>query len=406
MRQGLLLTLVLLGLGAFFGLWLLRDPGYVLISWRLTSIEMTLWVGALFWVLSLLLAMLGIELLIRLLGFNSWWARWTNNRNLQRSARALQDGTVALEKGEWKRAERQLFSAARLSPHPLPAWIAAARAAARAQAADRAEQYLVLAEERGNRLAVGLARARLLLGLGRWEQAAVLLARLQDKYRREEGVLRLRVEVLTRLQRWGELAELLPQLQKRGSEPDEQFAALEKRAHREVLAWVAHTASRADRVYTTGKLQQYWEQLPKRLREDEDVMAAYAGELIRIGADDEAEALLAGILDAHWSNAAIEAYGRTRSTRPDAALARARAWEEAHPHNPALMLALGRLCLQNRRWDEARHYFEAALALRKSPEAYAELVRLLAAVDPEEAGRRLVESLGTIGTRLPDLPLP
>lgn len=406
MRQGLLLTLALLGLGALLGLWLLRDPGYVLISWHLTSVEMTLWVGVLAWVLSLLLALVVVDLLVRLLGFNSWWLRWTRDRGVQRGARALQEGITALEKGEWRKAERRLFGAARVSPYPLPAWLGAARAAARAQAVDRAEQYLVLAEEHGNRLAVGLARARLLLGLGRWEQASALLARLQDRYRGEEGVLRLRVEVLTRLQRWGELAELLPLLQKRGAEPDEQFAAIERRAHREVLAWVGHAASRADRAYTAGRLQQHWAQLPKRLREDEELLGAYAGELLRIGADDEAETLLAGLLDRQWSNVAIEAYGRTRSTRPDAALARARAWEATHPHNPALLLALGRLCLQNRRWDEARGYFEATLALRKSPEAYAELVRLLASLDPPEATRQLVESLGVIGARLPDLPQP
>lgn len=404
MKQGLLFTLLLLGVGAVLGVFLLQDPGYVLLSWRLTSVEMTLWVGLLLWGLSLLAAMLVIEVLIRLFGFNSWWTRWTRGRHLARSARAEQDGIAALEKGDWRRAERLLFTAAKLSPHPLPAWLGAARAAAQGQAMDRAEQYLLLAEESGNRLVLGMARARLLLLAGRWEQAAIQLGRLQDKFPREDAVLRLRVEVLTRLQRWGELADLLPQLQKAGA--GEDFALLEKRANREVLAWLGKAAGRAERSYTVGKLQQYWNALPKRLRQDDELQAAYANELIRIGADDEAEALLAQLLDKQWSNAAIETYGRTRSTRPDEALARARGWEEKHPHNPVLMLALGRLCLQNRRWDEARHYFEATLALRKSPEAYAELIRLLAQLDPREAERYVIESLAAQGARLPDLPLP
>lgn len=406
MKRSLILSLLLLGTGVALGLWLLRDPGYVLLSFGLTSVEMSLWVAALLWLASLLVAMLVIDLLLRLLGFGEWWSRWRRRRNLERSATALQDGTVALEKGEWKRAERLLFSAARQSPQPLPAWLAAARAAARGQSLERAEQYLVLAEERGNRLSVGLARARLLLGVGRWEQAAVLLARLQDRFRKEDSVLMLRVEVLTRLQKWGELAELLPLLQKRGKGDDPQFEALEKRANREVLAWIGQAASRADRSYTVGRLRQYWDGLPKRLTQDEELQAAYASELIRVGADDEAEALLATLLERGWSNLTIEAYGRARSTRPDAALARAKAWEQKHPHNPALMLALGRLCLQNRRWDEARHYFEATLALQKSAEAYAELIRLLAQLQPQEAPRVVVESLAATSLRLPDLPLP
>lgn len=406
MKRGLFLLLALLGLGAMLGLWLLRDPGYVLLSWRLTSIEMSLWVAGLFWFLSLLVTAVFMDVLLGLLGLGTWWVRWAENRNLRRSARSFQEGIASMEQGNWKRAERLLFGAARISPHPLPAYLAAAKAAAHAQAFDRAEQYLVLAEERGNRLAVGLARARLLLAGGRWEQAAVLLARLQDKYRQDDSVLMLRVEALSRLQKWGELAELLPILQKRRPGDDHRFAALEKRANREVLSWIALTGGRADRLHAIKKLRSYWETLPKRLRLDEELLAAYANELIKTGADDEAETVLAEALARHWNNAAIEAYGRTRSTRPDQALLRAEAWKETHPHNPALMLTLGRLCLQNRRWQEAQAYFESALELRQSPEAYAELIRLLSRLDDKEAGRHVIESLGQMSAKLPDLPMP
>ncbi|MDQ8036328.1 MAG: heme biosynthesis HemY N-terminal domain-containing protein [Pedobacter sp.] len=406
MKRGLLLILILLCLGAVLGLWLLHDPGYVLVSWRLTSIEMSLWVAGLVWFASLVAAVFLLDLLIGLLGVNHLWERWTRSRNLERSARAFHEGSVALEQGEWRRAERLLFSAARLSSEPLPAYLAAARAAARGQDFDRAEQYLVLAEERGNRLAVGLARARLLLAAGRWEQAAALLLRLSDKYRKDDQVLMLRVEALTRLQKWGELAEILPGLQKRLGTDDPHYEALEKRVHREVLAWIAITGSRADRAFAARKLQKYWDSLPRRLRADDDLLASYASELLQVGADDEAEALLADVLERNWSNAAIEVYGRTRSTRPDQALTRALGWKDAHPHNPALMLALGRLCLQNRRWEEARHYFEAAVELRKSPEARAELIRLLSRLDTAATGQHVAEMTEPHAPRLPDLPLP
>lgn len=406
MKRALLLGLLLLGLGALAGLWLLRDPGYVLLSWHLVSVEMSLWVALAAWLLSLLGALLVFDLVWRLLGLSTWWQRWSQSRNSERSARAFQEGTVALELGDWKRAERLLFSAARLSSEPLPAYLAAARAAAHAQAFDRAEQYLVLAEEQGNRLAVGLARTRLLLAAGRWEQAAALLLRLQDKFPRDDSVLMLRIEALLRLQKWGELSELLPTLQKLPEEDDGRYAALEQRAHSEVLAWVGLAGGRVDRNYAARKLRKYWSELPKRLRSDDELLAAYGRELLIAGADDDAEALLAEALERQWSHALVEVYGRTRSTRPDSALARAEAWKEKHPHNPALMLALGRLCLQNRRWSEARQYLESALELRKSPETYAELIRLLTHLDDREARHYLVESLGPQNARLPDLPLP
>lgn len=406
MKRSLFIVLALLGLGAALGLLALRDPGYVLLSWRLTSVEMSLWLAALLWLLSVAATVIAIDLLLRLLGLSDWWRQFMSARRHRRSQHAFEEGTVQLERGEWKRAERLLLIAARLSARPLPVWLAAARAAARGQAWDRAEQYLVLAEENGNRLAVGLARARLLLAAGRWEQAAVHLAQLQARHGNDASVLRLRVEALTRLQRWGDLADVLPTLQSRGIADDPNFAVLEKRANREVLTWLGQTAGRADRSYVSRRLRDYWAALPRRLRNDDELVAAYAAELTRAGADDDAEALLAAALDQHWSNAGIDAYGRARSTRPEQALARAETWKQAHPSNPALMLALGRLCLQNHRWLDARHYFEAALALRKSPEAYAELIRLLTQLDDREAGRYVVESLGQINARLPDLPLP
>lgn len=405
MKRWFFLALTLLALGALLGVLVLRDPGYILISWQQTSVEMGLWLGGLLWLLSLVAAVATIDLLFKLLGFSDWWIRFINGRRHRRSQQAFEEGIARLERGDWKRAERQLFNAARLSTHPLPAYLAAARAAAQGQAWERAEKYLVLAEERGNRLAVGLARARLLLVAGHWEQAVVLLVRLQDKHPREEAVRRLLIEALTRLQRWADLADLLPQMQK-VLKGETAFTALEKRANREVLAWIGQTSGRADRAYTVKRLQDYWLALPRRLQGDEELQAAFASELVRSGADDAAEALLSDALSRQWSNAGIEVYGRARSTRPDQALARAETWRTEHPNNPALMLALGRLCLQNRRWLDARAYFEAALALRKSPEVYAELIRLLTQLDDREANRYVVESLGQLNARLPDLPLP
>lgn len=405
MKRYLLIVLILLVAGAGLGLWLLRDPGYVLLSRGLVSVEMSLWLAALAWLASLVVAIVAMDLLLHLLGLGEWWARWRGQRRQAASARALQEGSVALELGDWKKAERQLFNAARLSSGPLPAYLAAARAAARGEAFDRADKYLLLAEEQGNRLAVGLARARLLLEGGRWEQAGILLARLHDQHRKDDHILLLRIEALIRLQKWGELSEILPTLQKLPAGEHGRFEALERHAHREVMGWLAVSGGRLDRTHAIKKLHRYWEGLPRRLRQDSELVAAHAGELVRVGGDDEAEALLADQLGRQWSNAGAEVYGRARSTRPDQALARALRWKEQHPHNPVLLLALGRLCLQNRRWDEARDYFEASLALRQSADAQAELIRLLARLD-EQGGRERVEALAAQHQRLPDLPLP
>lgn len=407
MKRYFLLALVLLLLGGGLGTAVLRDPGYVLISYRLTSVEMSFWLGLCLWGLSVIVVVVLLDLLFRLLGLPAWWDKWRNSRRLRKSQEAFAKGSELAELGEWRKAERQLFHSARLAPLPLPAYLAAARAAARQQAFDRAEKYLVLAEDRSNKPAVEIARARLLLMAGQWESAASLLRHLHEARRKDESVSKLLVEALVRLQKWGELADLLPTLMKqRGFKDDPEFTRLEKRANSEILGWIARSGSRVDRDFTVRRLGEYWEALPKRLRGEEELVAAYARELIQVGADDQAEALLAEALDKHWNNACVELYGRARSTRPDAALAKAEAWRLRHPSNPALMLALGRLCLQNRRWQDAKHYFEASLGLRKSPEAYGEMIRLLTQLSDREANHYVVEGLAHMAARLPDLPLP
>lgn len=405
MKRFFLLALILLLLGAGLGVWLLNDPGYILFSHGNLSIEMSLWLAVVGWFISLLLALFAISILLQILGLANWWARWQSQRRQSSSVRAFQEGCIALELGDWKKAERLLFDAARRSSHPLPAYLAAARAAARGQAFDRAEQYLVLAEEKGNKLAISLARARLLLDNERWEQASILLGRLHDQHRRDDHILLLHLEALIRLKKWGELAEILPRLNKLPEGEHSPFEAMERHAHREVMAWLATSSGKQDRLFVQKKLNRYWENLPKRLRHNSEIAAIYANELIQAGGDDEAEALLAEHIGRQWHNRAIEVYGRTRSTRPDQALARALLWKEAHPHNPTLLLALGRLCLQNRRWDEARDYFEASLSLRQSVDAQAELLRLQA----RQGGKndaQIQEMLLLQHTQLPDLPLP
>lgn len=407
MKRYFLLVLVLLLLGGGLGLAILRDPGYVLISWRLTSVEMSFWLAAFVWALSLLVAGVAVDLVFKVVGLPGWLDQWRQARRLRRSLDAFARGSQLGELGEWRKAERLLFQAARLSPEPLPAFLAAARAAARQHAYDRAEKYLVLAEEKANRRAVEIARARLLLTAGQWEVAAGLLRRLHDDRTSDESVSKLLVEALARLQKWGELADLLPTLMRqKGSKDDPDFARLEKRANVEILGWIALSGSRVDKDFTLRRLHDYWQALPKRLRAEDDILAAYAGQLIRIGADDEAEALLAAALEKQWSNAAVELYGRARSTRPDAAVARAEGWKRQHPHNPGLMLTLGRLCLQNRRWADAKLYFETSLSLRKSTDAYAEMIRLLSQSGDREANRYVIEGLAHMAAKLPELPLP
>ena len=58
-------------------------------------------------------------------------------------------------------------------------------------------------------------------------------------------------------------------------------------------------------------------------------------------------------------------------------------------------------------WGKAREYFEISLEFARSPEACAELARLLASQGEAEQSNRLLQELLVLqGQRLPELPQP
>jgi HemY protein len=406
MKRYLLTLLILLMLGAALGMWLLQDSGYAILSRGNTSVEMSLWLLTSAWFISLVIALIALDIVLHFLEIGKWWDRWRGARRQKTSNKAFQEGSIALAEGDYKKAERQLFNAARHSAYPFPAWTAAAKAAAENHAFDRVEQYFLLAEEKSNRLTVGLARSRLLISYGRLEQANIYLTRLYEQHPKNTTVIERYLTVLARLKKWDTLVNLLPNLPKPASENHDAFWEAIHLSCPVVFKGLIHQGGRIDRVHTQKKLQDFWKSLPRFLQKDSEMIVVYADALAHTGSDNDAEIILAEQIDRQWNNRAVEAYGRVRSLHPDKALAKAQHWKAQHPHNPMLLLTLGRLSLQNRQWPEARDYFEAALALHHHPDTQAELLRLLDRQDPQAAAHRRQETYRAQQAHLPDLPLP
>ncbi len=406
MKLDYLLLLLCLLAGAALGLAMLEDPGYVLLSWHGYTLASSLWTAIVVASVAVTLLFLLLQGLLHLSHLPQWWSSWWGRRRQAGALDLLERGSDAFEVGQWARAESLLFKSARRLDRPFSAYLLAARAAAAHKAMDRAHHYLVLAGEGGHRLATGLARARLQLDAGDWEQAAGQLRHLHSEYGSQVEVIKLLLHTLAKLGRWGEIAELLPSLRHHARRQDGDAWVLERQAHEQVLAHIAASGTRINREYTEQRLREYFRALPRRLRDETGVVAAYAQALIDSDHDDLALTLLHERLQRQWQSEWVELFGRCRSNQPAAALAWAEDWLTAHPNDPILLRALARLCLQNRRFSEARAYFESSLQLHKQPETYAELIRLLVRLNDHQAHRYLIEGLQLMSGKLPDLPLP
>ena len=205
---------------------------------------------------------------------------------------------------------------------------------------------------------------------------------------------------------WSELLGLLPELRKNKALAESELLDLERRAWRARLA-VAGQSGLAAGEAALQPLTQAWQQLSKAQRQESSLLLAYAEQLRTLGAEPEAEEVLRTALKRQYDASLVALYGTLRGNEPKAQLQAAEGWLKQQPDDPQLLLALGRLCLQNRLWDKARDYLEASLARSRSAAACAELARLLAHQGDISGSNQLFqEGLGLLEQPLPTLPLP
>lgn len=399
-RTFLLFLLVILG-AALLGLAIADQAGYVLIAYKGFRYESTFWVF-LAVALGLWALLFGVRLLLGLMGASGRLVNPWSRRNRQRRGQlAAQRGLLELAAGRWSRALRLLRRAAEDGQQPLVSYLAAARAASELGEYARAEQLLDQAREREPKAAVAIAltRAQLLMARGADAEAVATLAAVRERQAQNPHALRLLQQLYLRLEDWTALGELLPELRRHKLLNDAEVDALEQRARRAQLVRAAEQGLAA--------LQQAWQQLPQAQRQNPASLAAYAEQLMRLGAEAEAEEALHGGLKRQFDARLVEFYGCVQGRDPARQLTAAEAWLKTQPEHPGLLLALGRLALRNQLWGKARDYFEHSLRLERRVETYGELARLLARLgDLERSNRLLQDGLGLLGTTLPALPQP
>ena len=373
---GLLLVVVSLVLFAQF------DSGYVLLSWGKWVLETSF---SFYVILTLLLfGLFHYSLLLwrGMVRLPRGVGQWRVKRLDQKALDYEQRGQMAYAEGQWKEAEKLFSKSAKLSENPLVDYLSAARAAQKLWRYEQRDQYLALAHQAlpEANMAVGLTQAELQMVHGQLEQALASLNRLRQVQPGHAYVLNLMVQVYKQLGAWGDLASLLPELRKRKVFEAEAYTQLEQQVFSEQLA-------RAINSGLPKRLQLFWSELPKALREEELFILPYSRALLESSMYEEAESLLRSSLKRRWTPSLMHVYGMVRGTKPAQNLAFAEGFLKQHDHDAVLLLSLGRLCLHNRLWGKARSYLEASLSRSPRGETYRELGTLLEQLGEEDAAR-------------------
>ncbi|WP_152219274.1 heme biosynthesis HemY N-terminal domain-containing protein [Pseudomonas sp. SCB32] len=405
MSRVYVLILAVVLAATLIGLAVAEQSGYVLIAYKSFRYESSLWTF-----LALLVVLwavyLALRVVLRLLGVSGRvvnpWSRFNRRR---RSLLAEENGQRDLAEGHWQQALRHLRRAAELSERPLPHFLGAARAANELGKTEECDELLdhALKREPSAELAVGLTRAQLLINRGDVSQARGVLDKLHQDQPRHPTVLRLLQQLYVSLHDWQALCVLLPELRKERVLQNAELADLERRS------WIASLGEAGEQGVGQGEsslqpLTQRWQNAPANLRAQPPLVAAYAEQLLRLGAPEEAEEVLRKALKEGYDSRLVHLYGRARGRDGAHQLKTAESWLKQQGDDPELLLTLGRLSLQNKLWGKAREYLEASLARQRSAETCAEFARLLAQLGEVERSNQLFQE--GLGLLVPSAPLP
>lgn len=404
MRRLLILALLGLLLGASLIALIEQDPGLLLLSFGETTIETSLWVGLLLWLGGWWLLALVLGALRSGLSARSTMMDWLGGRK-SRNAEALTNrGLINFIEGNWSRSRKQLLRAARYSKAPLLNYLTAARASFRLEDLEGMHRYLGNAElvESDAVVALELTHAELQLSAGRYEQALATLVRARRNASKHPYVLDLLARAYSCLHDWDSLRALLPELRKHQVIPTAQLQQLELQTWDALLAQVNVKSADAEQALNT-----LWQAVPAALEKEASLLRRYLQRLVAIGSHGKAERVLFDSLEKQWSSELLCLVGIFPVARPEKTLKIIARWLQQQRHEPALLLAAGRIALQAEAWDEAMQHLQEAYQLGSSPEICVELARLCEAQgDNVGADALLREAVSLCVGDLPSLPMP
>lgn len=287
-----------------------------------------------------------------------------------RLRQSLNDALLAFFQGRYASAEKSAAAALTGDETKGVAAIIAARSAHELGRFSEREQFLDHAK--GSAPDVDTARlttlADLLVSQERYEEALAVLNDLSARDGRNLRLLRLKLQAEQAVRNWDEVLATVAALAKLGGLGPAEAAAARRAAH---LGNLSRKATDA------GALAAYWKQLPAEMRVDAAVAATAARFHLALGGNAEAQQIIEQALEREWNPSLVALYGEAAGTDALPQIERAEKWLRGHARDPALLLALGKLCMRQELWGKAQSYIEASLALEPTHDGHMTLAALM-----------------------------
>ena len=377
-------ALVLFGLAVAAALGARLNDGYVLLVFPPYRAEVSLNLFVLALVAIVLALYMAMRALAVTVGLPKRVREYRERRQRERAGLVFQDAVRLLFEGRFGQAMKKAGEAYAAGTAPGLSALIAARAAQRLREPEKLQDWMTraMSDDPRNEAATLMLEAEMMNESRRFDEALAALDRLQDKKGRHIAALRLELRARQGSGDWDGVLKLARQLEKRDALPPEVAREIKTLAHLENIA-----RRRAD----AGRLQDYLRTVPAA-EYGRRLALAGARALVELDATEAAQKLIEGALDGYseagWQPELVALYGGLTGPGLTARIARAENWLRQYPDEAALLLALGRMCMNQRLWGKAQSYLEASLALEETRDAHLALADLCDQLERSEEANR------------------
>ncbi|MGL6004532.1 heme biosynthesis HemY N-terminal domain-containing protein [Aeromonas sobria] len=270
--------------GLIFGPQASGNKGYVLIALGNYTIESSVTSAVILAVLFYGALLLIEWLLGRVFGLRRKTQGWYGSRRRRKANQQTVAATLAMAEGHYSQAEKLMIKGASNSDTPLLNYLSAAKAAQARGDDARRDQYLQKAQEENPKaeLALTLTQTQLQIEQGQYDTALAMLESVYALNPRHPMVLDQLRQVHLARKDWSALCDLIPALHKVGKLTPKQEEDLLQQA------WSGRLQQAASSLET---LKAVWQDLPRKLRLEPELLACYGDLLRQLGADGEAATL-------------------------------------------------------------------------------------------------------------------
>lgn len=355
-----------------------HNPGYVLLAYPPYRFEISLTLFVLALLAAFVLIYLTVRLLLVVLGLPAYVRTFRAERSKVKGRAAMMDALGAFFEGRYQAAEKFAVQALELGEESGIIPIIAARAAHELREFDKRDAYLAAAEGK----TVGESTMRLVAATKfnldqRQPQAALdALKALRDSgVHGHIGALHLELKAQQQARNWDAVLDVVNQLEKRDALDMASATYIRQQAWLEKLREHAQDAE---------SLRTLWQSVPTEFKRQGKIVATAARALMRMGDGKAAQKILSDSLNAQWDGELVTLYGDCVAGDVVAQIEQAEKWLRQHTQDAGLLLALGKLCLQQGLWGKAQSYLEASVSVAPSRAAYTMLGKLAEKLDKHD----------------------